>query len=105
MQRMFMRSHAQNVKHPPISPSAASTYQSIEVNPKVLRSDMTLATVLYLSVICVGMCASADAPLACNVKAISATARPRYNDIVRRLRIAVTNHSELSNGYIYKLDE
>jgi hypothetical protein len=65
---------------------------------------MILATVLSLSVICAGMCAAADAPLVCNIKAISATERPRYNDLVKRLRLAVTNRSELSDGYAYKLD-
>jgi hypothetical protein len=67
---------------------------------------MTLATVLCLSLACVGVCAAAegDAPLACNIKAISAAQRPRYNDLVKRLRIAVMNRSELSDGYAYKLD-
>ena len=43
---------------------------------------MTLATVLYFSLVCV--CAAADdsAPLPRNIKAISAAERPRYNDLV-----------------------
>ena len=59
-----------------------------------------------MSLVCVGVCAAAegDAPLACNIKAISAAQRPRYNDLVKRLRIAVMNRSELSDGYAYKLD-
>src|SRR5437899_8459247 len=67
---------------------------------------MTLAIVLGLSLFCAGVCAAADnsAPLACNIKAISAAERPRYNDLVKRLRIAVQDRNELSDGYAYKLD-
>src|SRR6266566_1490322 len=67
---------------------------------------MTLATALCFSLICLGVGAAAEgsAPLACNMKAISAARRPRYNDLVKRLRIAVTYRSELSDGYAYKLD-
>ena len=36
--------------------------------------------------------------------AISAAERPRYNDLVKRLRIAVMDRSELTDGYVYKLD-
>ena len=43
-------------------------------------------------------------PLACNIQAISAADRPRYNDLVRRLRLALQDRSELSDGYAYKLD-
>ena len=67
---------------------------------------MTLATVLCFSLLCLSVCAAAegDAPFACNIKAISAAERPRYNDLVKRLRIAITDRSELSDGYAYKLD-
>ena len=67
---------------------------------------MTWATVMGLSVLCVGVCASAEgsAPLACNIKAISTTERPRYNDLIKRLRKAVQGRHELSDGYAYKLD-
>jgi hypothetical protein len=65
---------------------------------------MTLATVLCISLVCVGVCAAADAPLACNLKAISAAERPRYSDLMKRLRSAVQDRSELPNGYTYKLD-
>jgi hypothetical protein len=41
------------------------------------------------------------APIACNVKAISEAARPRYSDLVKRLRLAVKDRSELSDGYAY----
>ena len=43
-------------------------------------------------------------PLACNLKAISAAERPRYNDLIKRLRIAVQDPTELPDGYTYKLD-
>ena len=67
---------------------------------------MTLATLLCLSLLCAGACSAADdiPPLACNMKAISATERPRYNDLVKRLRTAVQERIELSDGYAYKLD-
>ena len=65
---------------------------------------MTRATLLCISLVCVGVCAAADVPLACNLKAISAAERPRYNDLVKRLRVAVTDRNELTDGYAYKLD-
>ena len=67
---------------------------------------MTLPAVLCFSLVCAGACAAADnsAPLACNMKAISAAERPRYNDLMKRLRIAAQDRSELSDGYAYKLD-
>jgi hypothetical protein len=58
------------------------------------------AVLLWL---CVGVCAAGDAPVACNLKAISAAERPRYNDLAKRLRIAVQDRSELPDGYTYKL--
>jgi hypothetical protein len=42
--------------------------------------------------------------LACDLKAISTADRPRYNDLVRRLRVAVQDRRELSDGYSYNLD-
>src|SRR6266481_4532398 len=65
---------------------------------------MTLATLLCLSLVCVGVCAAADVPLACNLKAISTSERPRYNDLVKRLRVSVQDRNELTDGYAYKLD-
>jgi hypothetical protein len=41
---------------------------------------------------------------ACNLKAISATERPRYNDLMKRLRSATRDRSELPDGYTFKLD-
>ena len=67
---------------------------------------MTLEAVLCFSLACVGVCSAADdsAPIACNMKAISVTERPRYNDLIKRLRIAVQDRSELSDGSAYILD-
>jgi hypothetical protein len=55
------------------------------------------------------MCAAATekavAPVfACNLKAISAAEWPRYNDLVKRIRAAIRDRSEISNGYAYKMD-
>jgi hypothetical protein len=69
---------------------------------------MTTATVLLTSLLCVGMCAAADNDtkpvFACNLKAISAAERPRYNELVKRIRGAIRNRSEISEGYAFKLD-
>jgi hypothetical protein len=67
---------------------------------------MALTTLQGLSVFCVGVCPAADdsAPLACDMKAISAGERPRYNELIKRLRIAVQDQNELKDGYAYRLD-
>ena len=41
---------------------------------------------------------------ACNLNAISATDRPRYNDLVNRVRVAIRDRTEASNGYVFLLD-
>jgi hypothetical protein len=43
-------------------------------------------------------------PLACNPKAIAATDRPRYNELMTRLRNAVRNRREVPDGYAYQLE-
>ena len=50
------------------------------------------------------MCVMASPLLACNLKAISAVQRPRYNDLVSRLRVAMRDCRELPDGYSYSLD-
>lgn len=54
------------------------------------------------------MCAApqndAGPVFACNLKAISTADRPRYNDLVKRIRAAMQDRSEISNGYAFKLD-
>lgn len=42
--------------------------------------------------------------IACNLKAISASERPRYNDLMKRLRAAVRSRRELPDGYALRLD-
>jgi len=63
---------------------------------------------LFASLVCVGVCAAAQsdpAPVfACNLKAISATERPRYHELMKRVRAAMRGSSEISKGYAFKLD-
>jgi hypothetical protein len=42
--------------------------------------------------------------LACNLRAISAVQRPRYNELVSRLSAAIRDRGELPDGYTYTLD-
>jgi len=50
------------------------------------------------------MCVMASPILACNIQAISAVQRPRYDDLVSRLRAAMRVRNELADGYSYSLD-
>ena len=50
------------------------------------------------------MSVMASLVLACNIKAISAVQRPRYNDLVSRLRSAMRDRVELPDGYTYLLN-
>jgi hypothetical protein len=46
-----------------------------------------------------------DSPvIACNLNALDPALRPRYNDLVRRLRTAMRERSELPNGYTFRLE-
>jgi hypothetical protein len=69
---------------------------------------MTIATALRASLfcLCVSAAAQKDAStvFACNLKAISAAERPRYNELVKRVREAMRDRTEISNGYAFKLD-
>lgn len=70
---------------------------------------MTAATTLWAFLFCLCACGakdqSAGAPVfACNLKAISAAERPRYNDLAKRIRAAIRDRSEIANGYAFKLD-
>jgi hypothetical protein len=68
---------------------------------------MTIARI-WVSLMCIGVCAAQDrtAPpvFACNLKAISTAERPRYNDLVKRLRSSIRDRKELPDGYALKLD-
>src|SRR5947209_20326838 len=69
---------------------------------------MSTATALLVSLLCVGMCAVAhkDAKpvFACNLKAISVAERPRYNELVKRIRAAIRDRNEVATGYAFRLD-
>lgn len=68
---------------------------------------MTTATALLSFFLGVGMCAAekeAKPVFVCNLKAISADERPRYHELVKRIRAAIRDRSEISNGYAFKLD-
>jgi hypothetical protein len=69
---------------------------------------MTIATVLFASLVCVCMCAAAQkdaAPVfACNLKTMSSAERLRYDVLVKRIRGAMRDRMETSNGYVFKLD-
>ena len=47
----------------------------------------------------------APVTIACNLKAIGSKERPRYNDLMKRLRAAVRNRKELPNGYAHQLEQ
>ena len=68
---------------------------------------MTISTAFgpLLFIICAGMTlAQEGAPLfACNLKAISAAERPRYSQLVKRVREAVRERTEIENGYRFKI--
>ena len=50
------------------------------------------------------MTLAADQPLACSLNAIGTEDRPRYADLVKRLRSALVSQSEIRDGYAYTLD-
>jgi hypothetical protein len=68
---------------------------------------MTIATALFASLVCLCVCAAAQKDtstvLACNLKAIDAAERPRYSELVKPVREAVRDRTELSDGYAFKL--
>src|SRR5206468_3835198 len=69
---------------------------------------MTKATVFVLLLCAASFVFAAQTEavpaLACNLKAISPTQRPRYNTLVKRLRTAVRGYRELPLGYALTLD-
>lgn len=68
---------------------------------------MMITTVLCASLLCAGLSAvaqdSTSPIIACNLKAISAAERPRYNDLMKRLRVAIQDRSEVHDGYSFTL--
>lgn len=69
---------------------------------------MMVPTALCVTLLCAGLCAAAqDAAtpvVACNLKAISSHERPRYNDLMQRLRASVRNRREVRAGYSFNLN-
>jgi len=68
---------------------------------------MTIATAFCLSLLCACASNAQDHPapvIACNLKEIGAAERPRYNDLMKRIRAAVRHRSELTEGYAYQLE-
>ena len=69
---------------------------------------MTISLLLLGTVVCtcaVAQIGSRQMPLACNSKAISATERPRYKELLGNLKLAVRERRELPDGYSFRLDE
>jgi hypothetical protein len=69
---------------------------------------MTITTALCVSLLCASLCGLAqDEPataIACNLKAIRPGDRPHYNELVKHLRAAVLQRTELSNGFVFTLE-
>jgi hypothetical protein len=69
---------------------------------------MTIPTILCVSFFCAALCAVAQGStppvIACNTKAIRAAERPRYNDLMKRFRLAIRNRSEDRDGYTFRVD-
>jgi hypothetical protein len=47
----------------------------------------------------------ASITIACNLKTIGSKERPRYNDLMKRLRAAMRSRKELRDGYAYELGQ
>jgi hypothetical protein len=69
---------------------------------------MMMPTSLFACLLSIGLCATTSASepsvLACNLKAISSAERPRYNELIKRVRAAVRHRDELPDGYALRLD-
>jgi hypothetical protein len=69
---------------------------------------MMIVTVFCAALLCAGLCAAAQdggpPVIACNLKAISPAERPRYNHLMKRIRLAVRRRSELRDGYSFDLN-
>jgi hypothetical protein len=46
----------------------------------------------------------AETVFACNLEAIGAAGRPRYNELVKQIRAAMRERSEIREGYRFRLD-
>lgn len=70
---------------------------------------MTTIARVFIALFCFGVTAAAqnqNSPvLACNLKALGAAERPRYDALMKRVRAAVRELRELRTGYALSLDE
>lgn len=68
---------------------------------------MKITTSLLGLFVCMcGLAVGADRPtLVCNRDAIGAQERPRYNDLLHKLRTSVHDRRELPDGYSFRLGE
>jgi hypothetical protein len=64
----------------------------------------TMLSGLPACVLGLRLAGQAEAPLACDHKAINDAQRPRYTDLVNRLRASFTRQTEIETGYTYELD-
>jgi hypothetical protein len=44
------------------------------------------------------------ASFACNLEAIDPSARPRYNELLNRIRSAMQARTEVASGYVFQMD-
>jgi hypothetical protein len=69
---------------------------------------MTIPSILCATFFCAALCAVAHGTtppaIACNTTAIRAADRPRYNDLMKRLRLAIRDQTEARDGYTFRLD-
>jgi hypothetical protein len=69
---------------------------------------MTIPAVLLGLLVCVCVMAQggyAPAPLACNTKAFSAGERPRYLELLGKIKAAVKDRRELRDGFAFRLND
>jgi hypothetical protein len=53
-----------------------------------------------------GLAADANQPvLACNSNAISAAERPRYSELLQKIRLSIRDRRELPDGYAFRIVE
>ncbi len=68
---------------------------------------MTIANAVFACALFGSVLASAQdgstPALACNLKAIAAAERPRYDDLMKRLRASVSKRVENADGYAFNL--
>jgi hypothetical protein len=71
-----------------------------------MTTAMTLASLACIFCVCATAAAleNTSTVFACNLKAISPAERPRYNELLKRVRDAKRHRTEVTRGYSFKLD-